>query len=88
MTAPIEFKDEAGEKFYRLVRLESRSKPHKANLKTDYSKIQDACLQQKKSTYMNTWMVDKLKTTFLQIDPSFMKDCPNLQALQSERVDN
>lgn len=83
LTAPIEFKDDSGDKFYRLIRLESRSKPHKANLKTDYSKIQTACLEQKKAGYMSNWMAEKSLTTYLQIDADFEKDCPNLAALKS-----
>lgn len=88
LTAPIEFKDESGEKFYRLIRLESRSKPHKANLKSDYSKIQSACLEQKKAGYMSSWMAEKSLTTYLQIDTGFEKECPNLEALKSAASQN
>lgn len=83
MTAPIAFKDESGDQFYRLILLSSRSKPHKADLKTDYSKIQQACLEQKKGSFMGGWMEEKTKTTFVRIDPGFLGQCPDLETLQS-----
>ena len=88
LTAPIAFKDDAGDQFFRLILLSSRSKPHKADLKTDYNKIQQACLEQKKGSYMNTWMEEKTKTTLVRIDPGMLKQCPELQVLQSPGVTN
>jgi peptidyl-prolyl cis-trans isomerase SurA len=88
MTTPIEFKDESGEKFFRLVMLVSRSKPHKASLKSDYNKIQQACLEQKKASYMSVWMAEKSKSTFIKIDPSLIKTCPELQMLENSGTTN
>ncbi len=88
LSAPILFKDESGDQFYRLVMLTSRSKPHKADLKTDYNKIQQACLEQKKGNYMNTWMADKTKTTYVHMDPGFVDDCPELTQLLSASPSN
>ena len=77
ITTPIEFRAPDGSKFYRLVQLVSRSKPHVANLQQDYSKIQTAALEQKKASFIDKWMLEKLGSTYLNIDPRYLY-CPNL----------
>jgi len=77
---PVAFRAPDGTQMYRLVQLQSRTKPHKADLKRDYNKIQKAALEQKKSTFTEKWVLEKLKTTYLSIAPMFQK-CPNLQEL-------
>jgi len=79
---PFEFKSPDGSINYRLVQLVSRSKPHKADLKKDYGKIQKAALEQKKSSYTQKWVLDKLRKTYLSVDKSFT-NCPNLQEMLS-----
>lgn len=79
---PFEFKAPDGSINYRLVQLVSRSKPHKADLKKDYGKIQKAALEQKKSSYTEKWVLDKLRKTYLSVDKSF-SGCPNLQEMLS-----
>lgn len=83
ISKPVESAPDEGEKFYRLVLLQNRSKPHKANLKQDYNKIQTAALEQKKATYIDKWMVEKLRSTYLIIDPIY-DSCTNLQIIVEE----
>ncbi|MBK7940171.1 MAG: peptidylprolyl isomerase [Lewinellaceae bacterium] len=47
ITEPFPFRSPDGTRLFRLVLLQSRSKPHKADLKQDYGKIQQAALEQK-----------------------------------------
>ncbi len=82
ITKPIEFKGDDGERFFRIIELSSRSKPHKANLKQDYNKISKAALEQKKGTWMATWMEEKSKTTFIDIERQF-EGCPNLAGIEN-----
>jgi peptidyl-prolyl cis-trans isomerase SurA len=79
----IESKEPSGEKYYRVVLLQSRSKPHKADLKTDYNRIQTAALEQKKAGFTEKWMFERLKNTYLDVAPRFAK-CPNVQALKMQ----
>ncbi len=74
---PFQYRGQDGSKLYRLVLLQSRTKPHKADLKQDYGKIQIAALEQKKSESTEKWVVEKLRTTYLSISDMFM-NCPNL----------
>lgn len=71
ISAPLEFTTQSGEISYRIIKLKSRTNPHKANLQEDYSKIQKAALESKKNIYINKWVEDKVKSTFVKIDPMF-----------------
>ena len=73
----VEFKDLKGEKMYRLLKLYSKSKPHQANLKQDYDKISYYAKESKKAQYFNTWIEDKMKKAYIDVDVLYM-DCPNL----------
>lgn len=56
---------------YKIVRLKSKTIPHKANLKDDYQKIQDLALEEKKTKAIDDWTIKKRSTTYIQIDESF-----------------
>lgn len=74
------FKGPDGTDQFRLVQLVSRSKPHKADLKLDYGKIQLAALEQKKGEYTEKWVLEKLNSTYLGVSDMF-STCPNLQEM-------
>lgn len=78
ITAPLEVSTPVGEKYYRLVKLLSKSSPHKANLLQDYNKIQAATIEQKKNGRLVKWIEEKSKTTFVKIDPMY-RSCPNME---------
>jgi peptidyl-prolyl cis-trans isomerase SurA len=77
---PFRFKSPDGSDQFRLVQLVSRSKPHKADLRLDYGKIQMAALEQKKGDYTEKWVLERLNTTYLSISDMFSK-CENLQEM-------
>jgi peptidyl-prolyl cis-trans isomerase SurA len=72
----LEF-EQRGEKIYKIIQLQSKSKPHKASLETDYSKIQNYAKESKKNLYFNNWVEDKIDQTLIEIIDDF-KGCPNL----------
>lgn len=78
ISEPVEFTGPDGETYYRLVQLQSRSEPHKANLALDYSKIQKATIEAKNSDFINGWIEDKVNATFIDVDTRY-KTCPILQ---------
>lgn len=80
LTDPIPFRAPDGARFFRLVQLQSRAKPHKADLKQDYNKIQSAALEQKKAEYTEQWVLDKLRNTYLSVGELY-RDCPGLQPM-------
>lgn len=73
----LELKDLKGEKMYRLLKLYHKSKPHKANLKQDYDKITFFAKESKKNKYFSEWIDDKMKKSYIKIDPLFY-DCGEL----------
>ncbi len=69
---PFSYTDSRGETFYRIVQLQSRSQPHVASLEKDYAKIQTAAIEQKKSSQTAKWVEEKVLSTFIRIDQSFL----------------
>jgi peptidyl-prolyl cis-trans isomerase SurA len=65
---------QTGERSCRIVYLKSRTTPHKANLRDDYSKIQQVALTQKQNQKLEQWVRDKLPSYYLKIDPEY-RDC-------------
>ncbi len=78
MSAPIEFTKQTGEIAYRLILLQSRTKPHQANLSQDYTKIKNAAIEARKNSYLNDWLEEKVQSTYVEIAPTFLSGCPNL----------
>jgi peptidyl-prolyl cis-trans isomerase SurA len=68
---PQLFTKEDGERSMRIVYLKSRTEPHKANLKDDYSKIQRVALQQKQAKKVEQWITDRLPNYYIRIDPQY-----------------
>lgn len=68
---PQVFYTETRDQAARIVYLKSKTAPHKANLQDDYSKIQEVALQQKKMLKMQDWVISKLPTFYLKIDPEY-----------------
>jgi len=84
---PFTYKDPRGEAMYRIIQLQSRTVPHKANLATDYSKIRDAAIQEKKNIYINDWIDSKINATYIQVDDMF-GSCDNLIKWTPEKAKN
>ena len=75
---PYEYKDEkSGDRLVRIVYLRNRTEPHKANLKEDYSKIQQAAFAEKQTSFLLKWLDTRIPTFYIKIDEEF-NDCPNI----------
>lgn len=77
ITGPLEFRDPSGEVQFHIIQLQSKTPPHKANLLQDYSKIQKASIESKKNEYINSWIDDKISSTFIRLEQKY-STCPNL----------
>lgn len=80
LTDPLEYKVPTGEAYHRIIKLNSRSKPHKMNLDEDYSKLQDFAKESKKSIYFSQWLEDKFENTFVSVERDYIQ-CPELFTL-------
>ncbi|MDF1694578.1 MAG: peptidylprolyl isomerase [Saprospiraceae bacterium] len=77
-TKVIEDKDFGGETRFRILQLQSITKPHKANLAQDYDKISQYAKEGKKAEYFSTWIVGKMDETFIEVNQRY-KDCENMK---------
>jgi len=80
ITPPLEYPYPTGETYYRIVKLLSKTKPHKANLNEDYSKIQRFAKESKKNEYFTNWIDEKFKSTFIKVEEGYL-NCPDLDNL-------
>lgn len=78
ISMPFEFRGPDGDTYYRIVQLQARSEPHRANLALDYSKIQKATIEAKRNEYISDWIEEKVAATYIDVDKIF-KGCPIIQ---------
>lgn len=76
----LEYPLPTGDKYYRIVQLQSKTKPHKANLKQDYAFMQQLTKQTKTSEYFSNWVRRKLKSTYIEVD-DVLGSCDNINEL-------
>ncbi len=74
ISKPVFMQYPDGSQAYRIIKLVSRTEPHRANLKRDYSRIKNVALEQKKQKVINDWVDEKLKVTFVKINSGYL-DC-------------
>ncbi len=80
ISEPLDYALPTGETYYRLIKLRTKTKPHRLNLEQDYSKLQQFAKESKKSEYFGDWIQEKLKITFIDVDEQYF-DCPKLAEL-------
>jgi len=78
ISEPMEQTLPTGESVYRLIQLQSKSKPHKANLQEDYDRIQRFAKESKKNIYLSEWLAKKYSSTYIKVDGIY-DFCPNLE---------
>lgn len=73
ISEPFESEDANGKVVYKIVLLKEKTDPHPANLTDDYQRIQDLTLADKKTEFMDEWVAEKMKNTYLRIDEDFKR---------------
>ncbi len=71
VSAPFESQTEKGKTEVKIIVVTQKTTPHVATLETDYQKISDMALADKKERAVDEWIRDKQKTTYIQIVPEF-----------------
>ena len=67
-----------GKSAFRIVMVKSKSKPHQANLKDDYQRIQEVALAEKQNKTLSEWVKKKQAATFIQINEEYL-NCESLK---------
>jgi peptidyl-prolyl cis-trans isomerase SurA len=67
----FESTDEKGNLVYKVVRIKSKTEPHKANLKQDYELIKNMARQEKQNEIVDNWVEEKIKSTYIRINEPY-----------------
>lgn len=74
ISRPVVRVNEEEKKTVSLFYLKSRTEPHRANLKDDYSTIMEWAMNKKRGEVINKWIADKISKTYFRINESYL-DC-------------
>jgi peptidyl-prolyl cis-trans isomerase SurA len=71
LSRPLIFRNDKNEMGYRILYLRSKTRPHQANLKDDYNKIQDMALGQKQGEAITKWLRDRISKSYVFVAPEY-----------------
>ena len=80
ISTPVPTKTQDGRTAYRIVRLEKRIEPHRANLKQDYPLLKRAAQNARKEKIIDEWMREQAQRFYLKIDSPY-QSCPVISDL-------
>jgi len=69
---PFQTIDDKQRTVFKVVKLISRSREHRANLQDDYQLLSDMYLQQKQDDALNKWFSERQAKTYIRIDDSYI----------------
>lgn len=75
VSQPYQATDENGKTIFKIIRIDVRTDPHKANLKDDFPFLKELTAQKKQQEIIDEWVTDKINATYLHIDKAFA-GCP------------
>ncbi len=65
--------DDKNKVIYKIIKIKKLTDPHRANLKDDYSFLQDVARQEKLMSVVTEWVSEKIETSYIYIDDSFKR---------------
>ncbi len=71
---PFVMQTNDGKQAYRLIKLVSRTEPHRANLTDDYQLISNMALAEERQKVLQEWVNKQLKTTYVKVADEY-KNC-------------
>jgi peptidyl-prolyl cis-trans isomerase SurA len=74
VTRPTVYQTPDSKQAYRIIYLKSRTAPHVANLKDDYTRIQNMAINFKQKKIAKDWIAKKSKNMYIRLEPEF-QDC-------------
>ena len=82
ISKPYICKNHEGKDAARILWLKTKTQPHKANMKDDYSKLQDAAVQKKQQDKMQDWIKRTVTKNYIVIDDDY-KNCEGMKSWTS-----
>lgn len=74
MSVPVPMKTSDNKDACRLIYLNKKTEPHKANLKDDYTLLRDMAIQKKRAEIINKWIANKSSKAYIKVCDDF-RDC-------------
>ncbi len=74
ISEPFETEDDKGKTVYKVLQLKEKTKPHVANLEQDFELLKNMTIENKKSEIIDDWLMEKIKTSYIKINPPY-NDC-------------
>ena len=63
--------EQRGQETYKIIKIKSQTKPHKANLADDWSQFENMLRNKKQQTILSKWIKEKQLSTYISIDDSY-----------------
>jgi peptidyl-prolyl cis-trans isomerase SurA len=70
---PLTYKDEQEKQAVRIVYLQSKTAPHRENLRDDYDRVSQRAISEKRDKTVEKWFVSKLPTYYIMVDKDFQE---------------
>lgn len=71
---PVPAQSPDGAKGYRIIKLLTKTEPHKATFENDYAKVQSAALANKQNSATKKWIEGKVNNTYIKFEDDY-KNC-------------
>ncbi len=77
VTIPINYRTRDAKLGYRILTIKTRTDPHKANLKEDYTRLLNMATFEKQKKNITKWITKRSKSTYIKIDPAYFCQLTN-----------
>lgn len=74
ISQPVLYETDEGKQAYRILYLKTRTKPHRANIREDYNRIQEWALNNKQAEVVDAWVKEKINDAYISIIEKY-RDC-------------
>ncbi|MBX2920769.1 MAG: peptidylprolyl isomerase [Chitinophagaceae bacterium] len=82
---PMPFTDESGKKGARILFLQSKTEPHRENIKDDYNRIAQRVMEEKKGELLDRWFRTKMPTFYISVDDDY-RSCEEISKWLKENT--
>ena len=73
ISAPVPYTSADNKQGYRILKLLSRSEPHRANLEDDYQQIEQFALMKKQDEILSKWVEEKIQDSYIRLNDSYLE---------------
>ncbi len=84
VSKPVTFATKDNQEAYRLLKLQSKIEPHRANIEQDYDKIYTIALNKKHQDVLDAWVVEHAKKAYIRIVESY-SDCEYYEDMMTKK---